>query len=102
MEQMRLAHERGIPPMRPLFFDSPRDEAAYAIEDAYMFGPDLLVAPVLEEGARQRRVYLPVGANWRDAWTDERFEGGQWIETNAPLEQIPLYQRGASRLPIRS
>jgi len=102
MDQMRLAHQKGIPPMRPLFFDFPHDEVAYEIEDAYLFGPDLLVAPVLVEGARRRRLYLPAGADWQDAWTEERFEGGQWIETDAPLDRIPLYVANGARLPIRS
>jgi alpha-D-xyloside xylohydrolase len=88
--------------MRPLFFEFSQDETAYEVEDAYLFGPDLLVAPVLEEGARRRRLYLPSGATWRDAWTGKEFEGGQWIEVEAPLERIPLYLRDGARLPIRS
>jgi alpha-D-xyloside xylohydrolase len=67
-----------------------------------MFGPDLLVAPVLFEGARSRKVYLPVGSDWRDAWTDEELAGGQWIEADSPLERIPLYLRAGEMLPIRT
>jgi len=99
---MRLAHEKGTPPMRPLFFDFPQDGTAYEVEDAFMFGPDLLVAPVLVAGARSRPVYLPAGTTWRDAWTGEAFEGGQWIEADAPLDRIPLYQRDGADLPIRA
>lgn len=102
MEQMKLAHERGIPPMRPLFFDYPEDGASWIAEDQFMFGPDLLVAPVLSEGARSREVYLPAGATWTDAWTDEVFEGGQRITADAPLNRIPLYLCGGARLPIRA
>ena len=102
MAQMRLAHEKGTPPMRPPFFDFPEDGTAYEVEDAFMFGPDLLVAPVLVAGARSRPVYLPAGTTWRDAWTGEAFEGGQWIEADAPLDRIPLYQRGGADLPIRA
>jgi alpha-D-xyloside xylohydrolase len=102
MDQMRLAQQRGIPPMRPLFFDFPQDQAACQVDDVYMFGPDLLVAPVLEEAARRRRIYLPAAATWRDAWTDQRFEGGQWIEAEAPLDRIPLFLRDGARLPIRA
>jgi alpha-D-xyloside xylohydrolase len=102
MDQMALAHQKGIPPMRPLFFDFPQDEAAYQAQDAYMFGPDLLVAPVLEGGARRWRLYLPAGATWQDAWTEEGYAGGQWIETQAPLDRIPLYLRDGARLPVRS
>ncbi|MEA3346300.1 MAG: glycoside hydrolase family 31 protein [Chloroflexota bacterium] len=102
MEQMSLAHEKGIPPMRPLFFDFPEDEGCFAVDDQFMFGPDLLVAPILYEDARSREVYLPAGATWRDAWTDETYDGGQRIEADAPLERIPLYLRGEAVLPIRS
>jgi alpha-D-xyloside xylohydrolase len=102
MAQMRLAQEQGVPPMRPLFFDFPGDEACWAVEDQFMFGPDLLVAPVLYEGARSREVYLPGGTTWTDAWTDETFDGGQRITVDAPLERIPLYLRGEARLPIRA
>ena len=101
MEQMRIAHERGIPPMRPLFFDFPEDKICWEIEDEFLFGPDILVAPILEYGARSRRVYLPKGVDWRDAWTEERIEGGRWIEAEAPLERIPVYIRGERKLPIQ-
>jgi alpha-D-xyloside xylohydrolase len=88
--------------MRPLFFDFPQDEACYQVEDAFMFGPDLLVAPVLHEGARRRQVYLPAGTNWTDAWTEHKLDGGQWLTADAPLDRIPLYLRGDARLPIRA
>ena len=101
MAQMKLAHERGLPPMRPLFFDFPQDAAAAGVDDEFMFGPDLLVAPVLEEGARRRSVYLPAGAIWSDAWTGEAVPGGRWIEADAPLDRIPLYFRDGVQLPIR-
>jgi alpha-D-xyloside xylohydrolase len=102
MDQMRLAHEKGIPPMRPLFFDFPEDKRSWDVDDAFMFGPDLLVAPMLHEGARSRGVYLPGGTTWTDAWTDETFDGGQTITADAPLELIPLYLRGEAHLPIRA
>jgi alpha-D-xyloside xylohydrolase len=102
MDLMRQAHEAGTPPMRPLFYDFPADAACWEVEDQFMFGPDLLVAPVLFEGARSRRVYLPAGSDWRDAWTDEELTGGRWIEADAPLERIPLYLRAGKTLPIRA
>ena len=93
MAQMRVAHERGVPPMRPLFFDFPKDEACATVDDEFMFGPDLLVAPVLYEGARSRQVYLPAATTWTDAWTGETLDGGQWLTADAPLERIPFYRR---------
>jgi alpha-D-xyloside xylohydrolase len=101
MKQMRCAHETGIPPMRPLFVDFPADDGCYQVDDQYMFGPDLLVAPVVEAGARSREVYLPAGSTWKDAWTDIVYEGGQSITAAAPLEQIPLFLRDGAELPIR-
>lgn len=100
--QMRLAHEKGIPPMRPLFFDFPQDAASFNVEDQFMFGPDLMVAPVLHQGERQRSVYLPTGTSWKDAWSDQVLDGGQTITGDAPLDRIPLYLRGQARLPIRT
>ncbi|MEJ5199787.1 MAG: TIM-barrel domain-containing protein, partial [Anaerolineae bacterium] len=100
MAQMRLASAAGVPPMRPLFFDFPNDAEAAQVDDAFMFGPDLLVAPILEQGGRRRPVYLPEGATWRDAWTGQTMPGGRWIEADAPLERIPLYLRDAATLPI--
>jgi len=102
MSQMRLAQEKGVPPMRPLFFDFPNDETCWTVEDQFMLGPDLLVAPVLHEGARSRKLYLPAGAAWTDAWSDETFAGGGWIEADAPLTSIPLYLRDRASLPIRA
>ena len=89
MDQMKAAHEKGTPPMRPLFYDFPNDSQAWEIEDQFMFGPDLLVAPVLYEGACSRKVYLPAGETWRDAWTDETSDSGVWITADAPLKKIP-------------
>ncbi|MDO3408370.1 glycoside hydrolase family 31 protein [Saccharibacillus sp. CPCC 101409] len=101
MQQMRAAHDKGTPPMRPLFYDYPDDPAAWDVDDQFLLGPDLLVAPVLHAGAAGRGVYLPAGANWTDAQTGETFAGGQAVEADAPLERIPLYVRNGAKLPIR-
>jgi alpha-D-xyloside xylohydrolase len=97
-KQMKLAHEKGIPPMRPLFFDFPKDTSCATIEDEFLFGPDILVAPVLDYKARNRKVYLPAGTSWTDAWTGKKIKGGQWMEAAAPLEKIPVYLKGDSDL----
>jgi alpha-D-xyloside xylohydrolase len=88
--------------MRPLFFDFPQDAASFNIDDQFMFGPDLMVAPVLHQGERNRSVYLPTGTSWKEAWSDQVLDGGQMITADAPLERIPLYLRGQARLPIRA
>jgi alpha-D-xyloside xylohydrolase len=97
---MGEASTTGLPPLRPLFLEFPEDPQAYGIDDSYLFGADLLVAPVLELGARRRSVYLPVGAVWTNAWTCERWIGGQWVDVAAPLEQIPLFVRNGAQVPI--
>ncbi len=89
---MDIASEDGTPIMRPLFYDFPDDGKSYTIEDQYMFGPDILVAPVLEAGASSRMVYLPEGMTWKDAWTGETYEGGQTIDWNIP--NLPLNVQG--------
>jgi alpha-D-xyloside xylohydrolase len=99
-EQMQAAHEKGTPVMRPVFYDFNSDATAWSIDDEYMFGPDLLVAPVIEEDAEQRKVYLPSGADWTNAWTGETYQGGQSITVKAPLEQIPLFLKNGAKLAI--
>jgi alpha-D-xyloside xylohydrolase len=94
-EHMDVASETGIPVMRPLFFDFPKDEACHSIEDQYMFGPDVMVAPVLEAGAATRSIYLPLGAVWKDALTGQEYKGGQTIDLEVSLENIPLFTRNA-------
>jgi alpha-D-xyloside xylohydrolase len=98
---MEQAHEKGAPVMRPVFYDFPEDAAAWDVESEYMFGPSVLVVPVTEKDCRQVRAYLPAGAQWTNAWTGERFDGGQWITADAPIEQIPLFTRDGFALPVR-
>ncbi|MDX8142458.1 glycoside hydrolase family 31 protein [Lentzea sp. BCCO 10_0061] len=101
MEQMRTASETGVPPMRPVFLEFPDDPAAWRVEDAFLLGPDLLVAPITEAGDRERDVHLPAGARWTDAWTGEEHEGGRTVTVAAPLDRIPLFLRDGARLPVR-
>ena len=90
-EAMEQAHEKGTPVMRPLFYGYPKDATAWEIEDEYLFGNSILVAPVLELGARSRRVYLPKGARWKEYEGEAIHNGGGWIEADAPLDRIPVY-----------
>ena len=93
MAQMKVAETTGLPPMRPLFVDFPDDPRAWCVEDQFMFGPDILVAPILSMSARSRAVYLPRGTVWRDAWTGAEHNGGTAFDADAPLERIPVYVR---------
>lgn len=97
-EQMEAAHEKGTPVMRPLFYDFPEDTRSWDIEDQYMFGPDVLVAPVMYENMRVRDVYLPEGSEWVNHWTGETFQGGQSVSVDAPLQQIPVFTRNGRTL----
>lgn len=97
---MQEAADNGAPPMRPLFFDFPDDTSAWNVEDQYMFGPDLLVSPILYAEQRGRKVYLPAGTAWKDAWTGEIFNGGVTVDTHAPIDRIPLFIRENSQLEI--
>jgi alpha-D-xyloside xylohydrolase len=90
---MAEAHETGLPLMRPMFLHHPEDPSAWGVDDAYLLGRDLLVAPVLGEGQRRRPVYLPQGVNWQCVWTGETHPGGTMVEADAPLDRIPLFLR---------
>ena len=92
-ECMQAASDTGAPVMRPLFYDFPEDKKCWETEDSYMFGPDLLVSPVMEAGATKRSVYLPAGATWKDAYTGKVYEGGQTITVPAPIDIIPVMIR---------
>jgi alpha-D-xyloside xylohydrolase len=93
LEQMASAAKNGTPPMRPLWFDFPDDYAAWGVEDQYLFGPSVLVAPITSFGARSRALYLPEGPVWTDAYSHEPLTGGQWTTVAAPLEHIPIFLR---------
>jgi alpha-D-xyloside xylohydrolase len=93
-------YRTGAPYMRALFMDFPNDPKVDTLTDEFMFGPDLLVAPVTHQGETHRRVYLPAGADWYDYWTNAKYHGGQTIVANAPIDVIPLFVRAGSILPI--
>jgi alpha-D-xyloside xylohydrolase len=95
-------YQTGAPFMRALFMDFPNDPNVVNIPDEYMFGPALLVAPVSEQGATRRSVYLPAGCDWYNYWTNERLKGGQTITADAPIDTIPLFVRGGSIIPLGS
>lgn len=96
---MQAYHEQGTPAMRPLFYDYPQDPTAWTISDSYLFGSDILVAPIMEAGATSRRVYLPKGSSWLCLSTGRLLEGGQWITADAPIDVIPIFIRDGVSVP---
>jgi len=96
---VRECTQSGLPVMRSLWLHYPDDPAAVARGDQYLWGRDMLVAPVLEKGAAERRLYLPHGA-WYDFWTNEKHDGGREVTRKVDLETIPLYVRAGAILPM--
>jgi alpha-D-xyloside xylohydrolase len=96
------SYQTGAPYMRALFMDFPDDPKAADIPDEYMYGPSFLVAPVTEQGATHRTVYLPSGCDWYNYWTNERLHGGQNIVADAPIDTLPLFVRAGSIIPLGS
>ncbi|NOT48473.1 MAG: hypothetical protein HOP17_12080 [Acidobacteria bacterium] len=96
-------HERsGAPVMRPLWYEFPNDKQTYLINDQYMVGGDILVAPVVKEGMRTRGIYLPVGAEWIDWWTGAKLESGKTHYLQTPLDRLPLFVRVGSVVPTQN
>ncbi|MFF7645283.1 TIM-barrel domain-containing protein [Streptomyces canus] len=93
LELSEQAHRTGAPVMRPLFFGFPEDTHVWTVDDQFLLGPDILVAPVAEAGARSRTVYLPAGTRWTDTTTGELHEGGITLAVPAPLDRIPVFVR---------
>jgi alpha-glucosidase (family GH31 glycosyl hydrolase) len=89
----------GMPIIRALWLHFPEDPQAVSCSDQYLWGSSLLVAPVVEQGAKTRRVYLPRGA-WYDFWTGERHEGAREVTKTVDLETMPLYVRAGAILPL--
>ncbi len=95
---MEDAATSGLPPMRPLFLHYPDDPETYHLSDQFLWGPDLLVAPVVRPGAHSRAVYFP-GGQWVDWWTGATTAGPGWVVVEAPLSRIPLFLRAGAAVP---
>jgi alpha-glucosidase len=93
------ASETGAPVQRPLVFDHQYDATVRDIDDEYLFGPDLLVAPVVESGQTARQVYLPAG-DWYDWHTGSLMGGNRFVLVDTPMDRIPLYARGGAVIPM--
>jgi alpha-glucosidase len=92
------AHRTGVPLFRPLVLNYQDDPNTYNLDDEFMIGNDLLVAPVLKPDVTRRMVYLPKGM-WYDYWTHKKYEGGTMIAADAPLETVPLFVRAGAIIP---
>jgi alpha-glucosidase/alpha-D-xyloside xylohydrolase len=96
---VREAHDTGLPIVRALWLHYPADRTAAGRGDEYLWGRDILVAPVVEEGATSRSVYLPAG-RWYDFWTDETLEGGRDVSRPVDLSTMPLLVRSGAIVPL--
>lgn len=94
----RRTNETGAPFMRALWMDFD-DEGCKGIADEFMFGPAMLIAPVYEQGAESRKVYLPAGHKWYDYWTNEVYDGGCEYTVDAPIGVLPIFVRAGSIIP---
>lgn len=98
-QEAQHSSETLRPLMAHLIYDYSDDSAVRNIEDEYMFGRNLLVAPIVGEGEKERDVYLPEGV-WYDLWTGERMEGKRSIRVLCTLERIPVFVRGGKAIPV--
>jgi alpha-glucosidase len=92
-------HRTGAPILRPLLFDHPDDENTYTMDDEFLLGSALLVAPITRPGVEHRHVYLPAGS-WHHWWTGERFDGPAHVLAHAPLGRPALYARSNTPIPL--
>ncbi|MGB9857807.1 MAG: glycoside hydrolase family 31 protein [Dictyoglomaceae bacterium] len=94
-----ISKEKGIPPLRSLILEYPEDPESIFNEDEFLFGPNLLIAPIYREGMKVRSLYLPKGG-WYNFWTEERLEGPNYFVISAPLEIIPIFVKEGSIIPM--
>jgi alpha-glucosidase len=93
------AHRTGVPLFRPLVLNYQSDENTFNLDDQFIVGDDLLVAPIAKPDVTSRLVYLPEG-KWYDYWTNKPLAGGSTIRADAPLDTVPMYVRGGSIIPL--
>ncbi|WP_456439661.1 TIM-barrel domain-containing protein [Psychroserpens sp.] len=93
-------NQTGAPLMRPLFFEEPSNSDLFSYSDAYLWGKDILVAPILKAGQKTKEVYFPKNSNWFDFYTDEKFEGGQTKTVQTKENSIPTYVRAGAFIPL--
>lgn len=96
-KHMEIASKEGKPIMRPMFFDYDTDEVCYTLEDQYMFGEDILFAPITEQGQVSRQVYLPEG-RWQNVNNKQIVEGRQWLTCEAPIDTFIAFVKDGSEV----
>ena len=85
--------------MRPLFFEEPNNPALFDYSEAYLWGNDILVAPILKAGQKTKTIYFPKHSNWFDFYTDDKIEGDQTKTVKTKENSIPTFVRGGSFIP---
>ncbi|HEY0763383.1 MAG TPA: TIM-barrel domain-containing protein [Pyrinomonadaceae bacterium] len=93
------SHRTGVPLFRPLLLNYQDDESTYNLDDQFMVGSDLLVAPIMKPDVTRRLVYLPAGS-WYDYWTNKKYAGGTMISVEAPLDTVPMFVRAGAIIPV--
>ena len=93
-------HKTGAPLMRPLFFEEPNNEKLFNYDDAYLWGKDFLVAPIVKPEKQEKEVYFPKGSNWYDFYTDRKYNGGQTTTVAVNDTTIPTFVRGGAFIPM--
>ena len=93
------AHRTGVPPFRPLLLNYQDDPSTYNLDDQFIIGNDLLVAPIMKPDVTRRLVYLPAGS-WYDYWTNKKYTGGTMISVDAPLDIVPMFVRAGAMIPV--
>ncbi|MFW2490047.1 glycoside hydrolase family 31 protein [Clostridium chromiireducens] len=99
-DSMWNCSKNGAPIIRPLLFNYQNDKNTYEINDEFLCGENILVAPVVEQGAKARMIYLPEGETWVDYWTKEEYRGGQYIIRETPLDICPIFIKGGSIISV--
>ncbi len=94
---MKEAHEDGTPIMRTLFYEFPEDDKTWEVDNTYMLGDEILVAPIMNYKDRSRKVYLPKGHTWENIFNGVSYKGGTTYEIECPLEEIPIFLKQNSK-----
>ncbi|MEH0158612.1 TIM-barrel domain-containing protein [Limibacter armeniacum] len=92
--------QTGMPLMRPLFFEEPNNRELLNYDKSYLFGDNILVTPITSKGEKTAKTYLPQGNQWVDFWTDRTYNGGQWVTTSLTMDDIPVFVKGGSFIPM--